>query len=72
MIIIIIMILYNYNYCIMMQDVDILVFPEAGLTGVTLPDDRKEIRKFLTEIPSPESNTIPCFTQYCSTASTFR
>jgi hypothetical protein len=56
----------------MMQDVDILVFPEAGLTGVTLPDDRKEIRKFLTEIPSPESNTIPCFTQYCSTASTFR
>ncbi|XP_025191100.1 vanin-like protein 1 isoform X3 [Melanaphis sacchari] len=48
-------------------DVDILVFPEAGLTGVTLPDDRKEIRNFLTEIPSPESNTIPCFTQYCST-----
>ncbi|CAH1732202.1 vanin-like protein 1 isoform X2 [Aphis gossypii] len=48
-------------------DVDILVFPEAGLTGVTLPDNRKEIRKFLTEIPSPESNTIPCFTQYCST-----
>ncbi|XP_025418126.1 vanin-like protein 2 isoform X3 [Sipha flava] len=48
-------------------DVDILVFPEAGLTGVTLPDDRKEIRPFLTEIPSPESKTIPCFTKYCST-----
>lgn len=53
----------------MLQDVDILVFPEAGLTGVTLPDDRKEIRPFLTEIPSPESKTIPCFTKYCSTVS---
>lgn len=53
-----------------LQDVDILVFPEAGLTGVTLPHDRKEIRSFLTEIPSPESNTIPCFTQYCSAVST--
>lgn len=54
----------------MFKDVDILVFPEAGLTGVILPDDRKEIRTFLTEIPSPESNTIPCFTQYCSAVST--
>ncbi|VVC33943.1 Hypothetical protein CINCED_3A002730 [Cinara cedri] len=48
-------------------DVDILVFPEAGLSGVILPQDRKEIRKFLMEIPSPESNTIPCFNEYCST-----
>ncbi|XP_050528694.1 vanin-like protein 2 isoform X2 [Daktulosphaira vitifoliae] len=47
-------------------DVDILVFPEGGLAGVTLPDDRKEIRTFLTEIPSPESNTIPCFSENCS------
>lgn len=55
----------------MLQDVDILVFPEAGMTGVILPDDRKQIKAFLTEIPSPESNIIPCFTQYCSTVSNF-
>ncbi|XP_050438268.1 vanin-like protein 1 isoform X2 [Adelges cooleyi] len=47
-------------------DVDILVFPEGGLTGLTLPDDRKDIQQFVTEIPSPESNTIPCFTDKCS------
>lgn len=55
----------------MLQDVDILVFPEAGLTGTILSDDRKEMRPYLSEIPSPESKTIPCFTKHCSTVSTY-
>lgn len=53
----------------MLQDVDILVFPEAGLTGIILCNNRKEIRPYLIEIPSPESRTIPCFTKYCNTVS---
>lgn len=47
------------------QGVDIIVFPEAGLTSVHLPNDRESVKEYLIEIPSPESSTSPCSDPSC-------
>ncbi|PSN46120.1 Vanin-like protein 2 [Blattella germanica] len=41
--------------------VDIIVFPECGLSTIYLPTNRSEIRPFLTSIPDPKKEDInPC------------
>lgn len=45
--------------------VDIIVFPEAGLTGVHIPAERDQAKEYLVEIPSPESATRPCSDSTC-------
>lgn len=41
------------------HDVDIIVFPESGLTTVHMPE-RKEIEPWTTLIPAEENKYIPC------------
>ncbi|KAJ9584108.1 hypothetical protein L9F63_021544 [Diploptera punctata] len=44
-----------------MHDLDIIVFPECGLSTIHLPQQREGIRPFLTEIPDPKKSTVnPC------------
>lgn len=42
------------------HELDIIVFPECGLTTIHLPQERQGIRPFLTSIPDPNSNINPC------------
>lgn len=36
------------------------MFPECGLSTVHLPQNRDEIRQFLTPIPDPAQRQVPC------------
>uniref|UniRef100_A0A8D8TLY8 Vanin-like protein 1 n=1 Tax=Cacopsylla melanoneura TaxID=428564 RepID=A0A8D8TLY8_9HEMI len=40
-------------------DVDIIVFPECGLSGTPMPKKRAEIKPYLTSIPNPTDHVIP-------------
>ncbi|XP_069691217.1 vanin-like protein 1 isoform X2 [Periplaneta americana] len=42
------------------EQVDIIVFPECGLSTIYLPENRSEIRPLLTRIPDPEEFKNPC------------
>ena len=50
-----------HNFCLLQHELDIIVFPECGLTTIHLPQERKDLRQFLTLIPDPKKGNInPC------------
>lgn len=44
----------------MLQSVDIIVFPECGLTGCNYSDRNYMIEEVAEIIPSPDSGAVPC------------